>query len=123
LLLFIICVCLSPWLRYITPKFRIKSEGDEVNSGDFIVLRSVKYKGKQLTTTLLSADCERLEHLVGTEKNTHMPNGWKLCLVLPHGLEAEAIKLAAIFGGDYIRLRHLQVRGIFFLFTYVISIF
>lgn len=101
---------------YITPKFRLRSEGDQVHSDDFVVFRSVKFKGKQLTVTLPSSDTTRFEHLVGVERNTHMPSGWQLLLVVPHLQEAKVdevdSKMAPICGGDYLRLRHLQARGV-----------
>ena len=66
----------SQW--YIVPKFRLRLEGDHVQEGDFVLFKSVKYKGKILTITHPSSDPDKYDHLVGVDKNSHMHSGWQL---------------------------------------------
>ena len=113
--------------RYVKPRFRLHADGDYICNDDFAVFDSVKFRGKQLTVTSLSrlgveASSETDtrytlgDHMVGLSRNKYMKNGWQMIVVSSYIFENKVQSMDSrsrtVCGGDYIRLKHRQSRGV-----------
>ena len=119
------CVCLrrslsshddlaAQWL--LTSRYKLRSEGDAVQTDDFIILKNARYRNRHLTK-IPSIDPGRYDHMVGLQRNYAelMKEGWQLKILSSFPLVSKVLmttkETRALIGGDYIRLLHQEESG------------
>lgn len=122
--------------RQVLTRYRLRNEGDAVESDDYIVLRNSLFKDKYLTSIPPPASSISLSikqnHLIGLRRDdAFFKLGWKIRVMRPYNAMKSATKDASsqedgdgpskvllsraidIEGGMFVRMAHLESNGHF----------
>ena len=89
----------------------MRTEGDYVNINDFVVLRSATFKQSLLTTVRVSKFPDKFDSLVGLKADAFGKKGLQIFRVSEGSSTDISEAEHPVFGGDFIRLFHQELRG------------
>lgn len=116
-------IAASQWI--VTSRYRLRTEGDFVQSNDFIVLRNVRYKSKQLTS--IRSGSLNFDALIALGTDAFSKKGWQVLRMSSpmSGPDNAATpgqpsnnnetdgnsEDSTVSGGDFVKFMHQELRG------------
>jgi hypothetical protein len=113
----------AQWI--VTSRYRLRTEGDFVQSNDYIVLRNAHYKAKQLTT--IRAGSLSFDALIALGSDAFTKKGWQVLRmstpssghestgstgnVVDSNDSEDIAEESSVFGGDFVKFLHQELRG------------
>jgi hypothetical protein len=129
-----VIICVLNYRQVLT-RYRLRNEGDPIESDDFVVLRNTLFKNKYLTSIPPPSSCHHpvaQNHLIGLRRDeAFFKLGWKIRVMLPFNTSKNQSKdspidegedgpgkvllsrAVNIEGGMFVRLTHLESNGHF----------
>jgi hypothetical protein len=108
----------AQWI--ISSRYRLRTEGDFVRENDYIVLKSARYKSRQLTTVRTSNHLKKFDSLVGLRGDAFSKKGWQVKRNFSCTSDEFADTTSndvVLLTGDFVKFLHQELRGYLFCRT------